>query len=258
MRHKLGQMNAAGTKKDEERHFLTEFLRLHPGLDASALTDAEEPDFLCLAAGQPTGIEVTRFFFPTSSALPPQALSRYRREFGHRLRTNHARSGLPPVTVSVYMANDSALLNEIGRAALEKALFDFVGRKIPFEGSPVTFDFLELPDALGDLGVNAVSILRHSKITEPFWSLPEASFVPKSESPLIQTILDKKNRRVSVYRRKAAAVWLVIISGTEGLHSIVDFDGDILTATYATTFDRVFLFRTFGPSTHELKIGAVR
>jgi len=46
-------MNAVSTKKDEERHFLTEFLKLHPGLETSALTDFEEPDFLCIAAGQP-------------------------------------------------------------------------------------------------------------------------------------------------------------------------------------------------------------
>lgn len=73
-------------KKDEERYFLEEFLKLHSGLEITALTDSEEPDFLCFASGRPTGIEVTRFFFPSSGSLPPQAISRYRREFGQRLR----------------------------------------------------------------------------------------------------------------------------------------------------------------------------
>jgi len=139
-----------------------------------------------------TGIEVTRFFFPSSGALPPQAVSRYRREFAYRLRTNHASTGIPPLTVSVHMANDAAVVNEAGRAALETSLFEFVKRNIPREGPHVDFDLHGLPEPLINLGVNTISILRHPKITKPFWSLPEGSFVPESESPLVQAILDKK------------------------------------------------------------------
>jgi hypothetical protein len=48
-------------------------------------------------------------------------------------------------------------------------------------------------------------------------------------------------------------LWLLIVSGSGGLHSMVDFDGDVLTASYASSFDRIFLLRTFGSSVHELK-----
>lgn len=250
-------MKPARTKKDDERHYLVEFLKRHPGLETSALSDSEEPDFLCVAAGQTTGIEVTRFFFPSSNGLPPQAVSRYRREFSHRLRTNHSHAGIPPVTVSVHMADHTALVSEAGRATLETGLFDFVGRNVPPEGPHIDFDFHDLSKPLLNLGVRRISILRHPKITKPFWSMPEGSFVPESESPLVQAILDKKNGRVPVYRQKAGAVWLLIVSGTEGLHSILDSDRDILTAAYATAFDRLFLFRAYGPSTHELRISEV-
>lgn len=241
-------------KKDEERYFLREFLKLHLGLEVTALADSEEPDFLCLSDGQRTGIEVTRFFFPSSGPLPPQAVSRYRREFGQRLRAHHSGTGMPPVTVTIHMANDTAIVSETGRDALEAALFAFVGRNIPPPGPHVSFDWSNLPELLLDLGVHAISVLRHPNLTKPFWSLSEGSFVPESESPLVQAILDKKNPRVPSYRKKAAAVWLLILSGTEGLHSILDFDGDVLTARYTTAFDRLFVFRTYGPSTHELMI----
>lgn len=152
------------------------------------------------------------------------------------------------------MANDTSITSETGRDALEAALFAFVGCNIPSEGPHVDFDWRDLPESLLDLGVHAIPVLRHANLTKPFWSLSEGSFVPESESPLVQAILDKKNPRVPVYRKKAAAVWLLILSGTEGLHSILDFDRDVLTARYTTEFDRLFVFRTYGPSTHELLI----
>ena len=247
-------MNSASTKKDEERHFLTEFLKLHSGLGASAPVDSEEPDFQCLVADRPTGIEVTRFFFPSSGPRPPQALSRYRREFARHLRANHAGTGMPPVMVTVHLASDTAVVSKTGRTALETALFAFVGRNLPHEGPHVDFDWRDFPEALLDLGVHTISILRPRNLTKPFWSLSESSFVPESGSPLVQAILDKKSNRLPTYRKKAPAVWLLIVFGTEGLHSILDFDGDILTASYTTAFDRLFVFRTYGPSTHELRI----
>ena len=240
--------------KADERYFLEGFLRLHPGLEISALAESEEPDFLCLASGRPTGIEVTRFFFPSYGPLPPQAISRYRREFGERLRAHHAASGLPPVTVSVHISNDTAIVTKTGRAALEGALFSFVGHNIPAVGSHIEFDERNLPESLLDLGIHAISVLHHPNLTKPFWSLAEGAFVPESESSLIQSILNKKNFRLPVYRKKAPMVWLLILSGSEGLHSMLDFDRDVLTANYKTDFDRLFVFRTYGPSTHELRI----
>jgi len=47
---------------------------------------------------------------------------------------------------------------------------------------------------------------------------------------------------VPVYRKKAPAVWLLIVVRTEGLHSILDFDRDILTASYTTAFDGSLFF----------------
>jgi hypothetical protein len=247
----------ATRKKEAESYFLNEFLKLHPGLNVDSVECSEEPDFLCHSSGRSIGIEVTRFFFSSSGALPPQALSRYRREFGQRLRTNHAGAGLPPVTVSVHMLNDTNMTTKSGRIALEIALFDFVGRNIPPEGPHVSFDWNNLSEKLRGLGVHAISILRHPSLTKPFWSLSEGSFVPESKSPFIQAILDKKNPLVPRYRKKASEIWLLVVSGSEGLHSILDFDHDILTATYKSAFDRLFVFRTFGRATHELKVSSV-
>jgi len=105
-------MNAPRARKRRRAPLLTEFLKLHPGLDASAPINSEEPDFLCLAADGPQVSKSPDFSSPVPVKLPPQALSRYRREFGQRLRANHAGTGMPPVTVTVHLANDTAVVSE--------------------------------------------------------------------------------------------------------------------------------------------------
>src|SRR6266446_2423688 len=96
-------------KKDRERYFLQEFLKLMPELRVLNLRDSEAPDFLCDVAGIPTAIEVTRFFFPVSEGLPPQAAEAYHSRLGAELTEEHLKSTIPPVHVSVCLYRDEAL-----------------------------------------------------------------------------------------------------------------------------------------------------
>ena len=115
------------------------------------------------------------------------------------------------------------------------------------------YDFDDLPEGLYEQGVSSLSILRHRNLTKPFWSVSQSGFVPESTGTMVQAVVDRKNQNCGAYRAKAKQLWLVIISGSKGLHSILDFDGDVLSTEYRSEFDRIFLFRTFGASVHELK-----
>ena len=224
-----------------------------PELQGLKPIDSEGPDFLCDAAGILTGIELTRFFFRTSRHLAPQAAEAYRRCLGDKLREIHLKSTITPVHVSVHLYRDDALFKPDQRAALKKELFAFVCHRIPPPGPYVEFDSESLSKSLCEKGVDSIMILHNAKLTRPCWSLPYASVVPESSSSIIQGIIDKKARHVPKYRKKADKLWLLILSGTDGLHSTVYFDNDVLTHRYSTDFDRLFLFRTFGASAHELK-----
>jgi hypothetical protein len=237
--------------KDEERLYLTRFCDLRTDLCVSDIRASERPDFICTADGIVTGVEVTRFFFPATGGISPQAVNRYRDQLSQALCTEHSRRGLPPLHASIHLFSEDKLLARATRSHLVDALLNFVQTKIPEMGRTVEFD--DLPPALSELGVNCISLIRVKALTRPTWSLPYASYIPESHSALVQAIITGKSDLAAKYREKAAFLWLLIVSGTSGLHSIVDFDGDILTASYASAFDRVFLFRTFGPSVHELK-----
>jgi len=239
-------------KKDRERYFLQEFLKLMPELRVLNLRDSEAPDFLCDVAGIPTAIEVTRFFFPVSEGLPPQAAEAYHSRLGAELTEEHLKSTIPPVHVSVCLYRDEALFKSRSRTGLREELFAFVSNSVPPPGPCREFDSESLPESLCEKGVDSIRIM-NANLPSPLWSFGYASFIPESSSSIVQGILNENAPRVPRYRKKAPNLWLLILSGTDGLHSIVNFDRDVLTHQYSTDFDRLFLFRTVSRSAHELK-----
>lgn len=239
--------------KAEESYFLEEFLKLRPELGVDGIRDEEAPDFLATVGRDTVGIELVQFVFPHRNGISPQALDNYRGQFSKRLRERHAARGLPPVTVGLHLAHHEILMTAAKREELTETLLDFVAARIPAEGPHVCYDFDDLPLDLYEQGVSSISVLRQRAVTRPFWSVSQAGFVPESTGKLVQAVVDRKNQNYEAYRAKATQLWLVIISGSKGLHSILDFDGDVLTTEYRTVFDRVFLFRTFGGSVNELK-----
>jgi hypothetical protein len=152
----------------------------------------------------------------------------------------------------VHFYSEKFLVRAEGRALLVEALLDFVQCNIPTPDTHAEFGYSEFPRSLHEAGVDRLSVWNLPKLTKPFWSVPYASFIPESRSELIQNIVNAKFPLVAEYKMKVSAVWLLIVSGTGGLHSIIDFDQDVLTTSYYSAFDRIFLFRTFGPSVHEL------
>lgn len=239
--------------KSEERYFLEEFLKLRPELGVDAIRDEEAPDFLATVGGGTVGIELVQFVFPHQGGISPQALDNYRGQFARRLRERHAARGLPPLTVGLLLAHHEILLTAAKREELTETLLDFVAARIPAEGPHVRYDFDDLPLELYEQGVSSISILRQRAVTKPFWSVSQTAFVPESTGNQVQAVVDRKNQNCAAYRKKAPQLWLLIISGSKGLNSILDFDGDVLSTEYRSEFDRVFLFRTFGGSVHELK-----
>lgn len=248
-----GNRLPAPMDKAEERYFLEEFLKLRPELGVDDIRDEEAPDFLATVGGETVGIELVQFVFPHCGGISPQALDNYRGQFSKRLRERHAARGIPAVTVGLHLTHHEILMAAANREALAETLLDFIAARIPPEGPHVRYDFDDLPSDLYAKGVSSISILRHHALTKPFWSVSQSGFIPESTGNLVQAVVDRKNQNCEAYRTKTQQLWLLIISGSKGLHSILDFDGDVLTPEYQTSFDRVFLFRTYGGSVNELK-----
>jgi hypothetical protein len=203
--------------------------------------------------GDCLGIELVRFVFPHHAGPSPVAIDSYRNQLAKFLRKEHTVRQIPPVHVSVHFSQEQLLLSASGRSDLAEKLFAFVAANIPPEGLHVSYDFDDLPSELYALGVSSINIIRNAKLTKPFWGFPNASFVPESTAEQVQALIDKKSSNLANYRKQADRNWLLIISGTQGLQSILDLDAGLLDTDYVTGFDRLFLFRAFGGTVHELK-----
>jgi hypothetical protein len=171
----------------------------------------------------------------------------------NELREEHLKTNITPVQVSIILFRDDALFKPIQRSALKNELLAFVSQHIPPPGPYVEFDLDSLPESLLEKGVDMVTIFHNTELTNPCWSMSYAATIPESNSSIIQGIISKKATLIPEYRKKADKLWLLILSGPDGLHSTVNFDKDVLTHCYSSEFDRLFLFRTSGGSAHELK-----
>ena len=128
-----------------------------------------------------------------------------------------------------------------GRAALRKELLAFVGQRIPPPGRYREFDACSLRESLSQLGVERVLIF-NSRPAVLCWTFASSRVLPQSCPDWFQGEMNRKAARLAEYKKKAEMVWLLILSGTGGLPSMVYFDGDVLTHRYSSDFDRLFVF----------------
>jgi hypothetical protein len=240
-------------KKERERFFLDAFIERRLDLGILNPCESESPDFICTASGVRIGIEVTQFYFPSESKRPPQAIDAYRGKLTCQLQELHKIGDYLPVHVSIHFWSEENLLTAPARRLLAERILSFVAVHIPPIGPHVEHRMDDEAVDLLDMGVDSIIMIRTASLTKGTYAIGHGAFIPESRSNLIQDILDQKASLIPEYRKKAKALWLLILSGTGGLHSIIDFDRDVLTAEYSTEFDRVFVFRTFGPHIHELK-----
>ncbi|HZX32557.1 MAG TPA: hypothetical protein VFF03_14480 [Rhodocyclaceae bacterium] len=91
-------------------------------------------------------------------------------------------------------------------------------------------------------------------ITKTFFNSPGATWIAKLTREDIYRALSGKDRKYLVYRARCDEVWLVINADIESMATWFEFDGEVLTDTFTTRFDRVFLVRHFGGKAHELKL----
>jgi hypothetical protein len=242
-------LKIAAMKKERERLYLDAFLISSPELVVSEISSSEEPDFLVRMGGRTIGIELTSFFFPQKGGVPHAARDRYRDLLQDTLQHEQRVRGLPAMYLSVHLAESADYLTKSGRASLTRLIVDFVAARVPPVGSEIS---PEPTRELYQAGVSTVHIYRSQEITKAQWTLPYASFIPESKSELIQRIVDEKNANVARYRRNAEEVWLLIVSGTAGLLSMIDLDNDVSHATYKGDFERLQLLK--GRVAHSLAI----
>lgn len=203
------------------------------------------PDFQLLDAPSSTGLEVTLLQREDDhSGRMRRAMEGSREQFLRGLDTWWAERRLPRVHARVSFSGHLAptkhtLADDITRVG------EYVVARLPSEGvtASLEVDWLD-PQALPSY-VARISLWRSHSLPQSYWSGTDASFVPDLTRSDVQSCIDRKSKKLRLYRQLTPAVWLgIVLDGfrPSGHFTVTDA---VLSSTFSGHFDRVFLIDAF-------------
>ena len=241
-------------KKEIEDHWLRRFKESFPGFPEGQIVPGEGPDFIVQTEEGPIGVELTRCF----RAPDRGSVLREQESLCERIRKKaeeeYEKRGYPRAAVAVHF-NTRYHFTKHEVDALALALADLAFRDLTKEHkSPSVQEYdgiieeEELPEFVTRVGARPMPGLPRS-----FFSPVMGGFIPHLLREEVQAVIDQKNQKVEVYRKKCSKVWLLIVA--EGMpSSMFDVPPGFDKTVFRTDFDRVFFLQSFGTRPMELRV----
>jgi hypothetical protein len=231
-------------KKAKELLYVRLFKEKFAEFPAGEIVPHETPDCLVRAQDRCLGIEVTRIFRDVQDDSG-HSLQRRVSELEHIVQTAraiHESSGQPPVIVSAFFSKHHGF-GRADRQTVANSLAEVVCRDMPQGMGRYKIQYDPAKSYFSNR-IDEVHITRLPGLTHDLnqWTAPEAAWARPHGPEFLQSVLDGKAASYDAYRLNCDEVWLIILSGTERLASIVHFAEGALQHQYTTPFDRAFLF----------------
>jgi hypothetical protein len=246
----LGDKGLAVTKDELERIYLEKFAKSLPDFPSGTPEKSMNPDFLLHLSDHTLGIELTRLYRAAPSGTPSlKSQESLRERIAAAAKKQYDVRGLAPVRVTVTF-NDQFPLKKTDVKRLSQQLVELAIRLRPESGlREEEFQWKNrayFPREL--IGIHVWAVGERS-----FWSAPTAAFGIRLSPSEVQQKIDHKNQKMHLYLKRCSRVWLVICTHAEGLSSILGISPEVIAASYASTFERVFIFE-WPASVHQLSL----
>ncbi len=239
-------------KKERERIHIERFMGANRSLPTGTIEDSERPDFLLHTDQGLIGIEVTRVVAEPEldGSIPMEQDSLQDRvTIGVKKYLDDLKA--KPAIVSVFFADSVRItknrVNDIARR-ISKLASDGI-RTLEASGydSLSISDEELLPEEILEIMIYTGSTLKSASASSPHFFHPSSLSIDS----LSANISSKESVALSP-NLKCRELWLVVVM--EGLRKGTTFEVDdsILSHTYKSKFDRVFLFGSFEKKTFEL------
>ncbi|MDT8409317.1 MAG: hypothetical protein RQ741_06935 [Wenzhouxiangellaceae bacterium] len=207
--------------------------------------ETESPDFLIESPECTIGVEITRIFSPAEPNSPqPQSQDNERDLIAERAKAIAVDQSLPPVMVDIYF-DSRKLLRKRDRDAIGKALVDIVAANMPAFGDDRSIENRHAADPRFPTQVAAMHIWRFKPLTSHLWQTGNGGIVNENFSPYLQWRINCKNGKVSMYRRKCDACWLVIVADWRGPSAFFTISEKMSGNAYTAAFDRVYFVERY-------------
>ena len=251
----VNQMRILADKKRRERAYVSKLLEAVGLAEQARVTERESPDFLVTTPDRRIGIEVTEIYRDKGDRKD-------RRWEGACESVIEAaqhcwlKADLPTVHVSIAFAASARLpkseWSNWGRRAVE-----MVQAALPEEGkqSVIGRGPQHLLSALTPPAeIEQIIITRPThQGTETFFSHSVSNSIGRLSTDKVQSRINAKNERLTVYEQVAAEWWLIIGYDRLRISSSFTIPDDILEHVYESSFDKLFLGGLFLGGVHELQ-----
>lgn len=253
-------------QKELERIHIEDFLKLLPVEYSGKLIDFEEPDFILETKSGLIGIEHTQVFKKKdSNGLNPIEHENESLTLLKLAEVEFNRISNSGVHVDIFFRFDygfANISNPVQLTARERKklvipLVEFVKKNIPNEGGFLGFEnpVPEIGNSYLPVEIRDIVISNRGTLPKSIWTQSNGGMVPEflRGSSFFES-LNKKNGRVSNYKRAYDQIWLVMVADRNEFASYFDFS-DVIWPQIETLFDKVFIFRAGENLFHELPIG---
>jgi|25_taG_2_1085351.scaffolds.fasta_scaffold05748_3 hypothetical protein len=235
-------------KKDRELDYLNRFKSLYENFPSGEILESEQPDFIVESKRGKIGIELTELF--QDSHL--RGYSKFQQESSSRhLFTNELIAILQNyVSFTFHIGiefNEFKPVNKLNKTLiLKKAFRATINRISNLENKQMIeiSDFKILPEQ-----INSIHIGRFDGLKESYDEMPEGGTVSDIENIHIESILEKKHKKLKKYQN-CSEQWLLIREGNYYAGSFADFK---ITKPIDTLFDKIFILRSNYNKIIELK-----
>jgi hypothetical protein len=252
-------------KQEEKYHlerFAESFSEFPDGIRDYAETSADKPDLMVHALEGIIGIEHTRLFrIPDSTTnITMQEQEALQNRIVAKAHEAYQAAGGRAAYLCVYF-DDRVPLRPNDVPTYSDKLTDAM-RIVEAEiGSGIESDFLienwkynqRFPNGLPP-GIRSLHFNYVSKPGFELWDVARSTAVPSLTQEQIQAKIDEKEKRLDEYRNRCNQVsrcyqvWLLIVFDSSAPSSHFDTPTEVLTTSYKSNFDRVFLMNLFSNS----------
>lgn len=228
-------------KRARELGFLEDFRTLWSSCPQSIVCLQEQPDFIFAPHRSQVGIEVTELIRRTTGERRPlQEQEALKERLSAEASRVHRERGLPALHVSVHI-HPRQPLNKCDVRPLAKKLVDFVASIDIAPDSvvrhPTPADFQSrLPKPVLSLTVANVASL-----TRAHWTVPTAAWIPTLDAEQVQATIDRQSKSSRKHLSAGYSCWLLMVIGGPGLASSYTVPEPVLSHTYKSSFEQVFL-----------------
>lgn len=257
-------------KKQNERFLLDRFLELQ-GISPARIQPLDPPDFLIDLEGREVGIELTELFIrsdksrahhqPTNDLLL-QEIESITDGIVSKARKIYFDAGNPPVLLTLFFSD---------RITLDKKNGDQIAKLIACQIQSMSLTNSQVADWRSSDDENEEHPLSESVVLMHALGVPErrfarwtvarpglvASLTPKH----LQEVIDKKAKKISVYKKIEEEIWLLIVADrtrpSQRFSAAPDFPLDSVSSPFTKTFYYDYVHKGVIDLTNEVNTSAV-